>query len=377
MKSTPLVSVIVPIYNVEKYLKRCVDSILSQTFTDYELILVDDGSPDDCGTICDEYKQIDERVRVIHKENGGLSSARNAGLDISIGKYIWFCDSDDYVDKNLLDIMVPLAESGVDMPVFQLSKEDDEKGVYYRSCLECKDYSLSGVNRKYFVINELLAGNITWTTCNRFFNKAILEHSRMRFVDNKVIFAEDLYFTLCYCGHIDRAKVIDEYPYYYWQRSDSIMGQQTFSGNLERFSKLAEAVFDHWTQFPECDELIEAFPLIYYCILYPEIQRIMNHNSFTPQEMRQYILEKIENKEFYQQNISQTIKYFDILNHEKWDKEYHRRKYELDYWNNDNYFLYCVRCLGYNSAVACRNFVLKCWNFLRYRVGLLMRKENI
>ncbi|HFU5892253.1 TPA: glycosyltransferase family 2 protein, partial [Enterococcus faecium] len=89
------ISIIVPIYNVEQYLRKCVDSILAQTFTDFEVILVDDGSPDNSGAICDEYAKLDSRVRVIHKENGGLSDARNAGIEIAKGKYLGFVDSDD------------------------------------------------------------------------------------------------------------------------------------------------------------------------------------------------------------------------------------------------------------------------------------------
>ncbi|MDT6814838.1 glycosyltransferase, partial [Enterococcus faecium] len=94
------ISIIVPVYKVEKYLRKCVDSILAQTFTDFEVILVDDGSPDNSGKICDEYAEKDNRVRVIHKENGGLSSARNAGIDVARGKYLGFVDSDDYIDED-------------------------------------------------------------------------------------------------------------------------------------------------------------------------------------------------------------------------------------------------------------------------------------
>ncbi len=93
----PEISIIVPVYKVEQYLPRCIDSILAQTFTDFELILVDDGSPDNCGKICDEYAEKDARIRVIHQANAGVSAARNAGLNIAIGTYIMFCDSDDYV----------------------------------------------------------------------------------------------------------------------------------------------------------------------------------------------------------------------------------------------------------------------------------------
>lgn len=97
----PEISIIVPVYKVEEYLPRCIDSILAQSFTDFELILVDDGSPDNCGTICDEYANKDKRIIVIHKENGGLSDARNAGLDIAKGKYIGFVDSDDWIESNM------------------------------------------------------------------------------------------------------------------------------------------------------------------------------------------------------------------------------------------------------------------------------------
>ena len=98
----PLFSVIVPVYKVEKYLNQCVDSILAQTFRNFELILVDDGSPDDCGAICDEYARKDSRVKVIHKGNGGIVSARQAGYRISKGKYICNVDSDDYIAPELL-----------------------------------------------------------------------------------------------------------------------------------------------------------------------------------------------------------------------------------------------------------------------------------
>lgn len=105
MKDEPLISVIVPIYNVEKYLNRCIDSIIAQTYENIEIILVDDGSPDNCGAICDEYAAKDSRIKVIHKKNGGLSEARNAGIDIAKGEFISFIDSDDFVSKYYIEIL--------------------------------------------------------------------------------------------------------------------------------------------------------------------------------------------------------------------------------------------------------------------------------
>ena len=107
----PIVSVIVPVYKVEKYIHRCMDSILGQTYDNIEIILVDDGSPDNCPQICDQYAKADERVKVIHKANGGLSDARNEGLKHISGKYVFFVDSDDFIDRNAIKYMVDLAEN--------------------------------------------------------------------------------------------------------------------------------------------------------------------------------------------------------------------------------------------------------------------------
>ena len=100
-----LVSIIVPVYNVEKYLERCIDSLVNQTLKDIEIILVDDGSTDDSGNICDKYAKKDKRIKVIHKENGGLSDARNIGLSIANGRYLQFVDSDDFIHKQMIEIL--------------------------------------------------------------------------------------------------------------------------------------------------------------------------------------------------------------------------------------------------------------------------------
>ena len=103
MISGPLISVVVPIYNVEQYLERCIDSILHQTYEHLEIILVDDGSPDNSGAICDSYLSLDQRIKVIHKRNGGLSDARNAGLEMASGEFIAFIDSDDTIMPEMIE----------------------------------------------------------------------------------------------------------------------------------------------------------------------------------------------------------------------------------------------------------------------------------
>lgn len=120
MKDNPNISVIVPVYNTEKYLKECIDSILTQTFTDFELLLIDDGSTDNSGTICDDYAAKDSRVRVFHKPNGGVSSARNLGLDNVRGKWVVFVDADDIIPYNSLkERYVAVSKDSVDLAIFQ------------------------------------------------------------------------------------------------------------------------------------------------------------------------------------------------------------------------------------------------------------------
>ena len=109
MLESPLISVIVPVYKVEEYLARCVDSILGQTYRNLEILLVDDGSPDRCGEICEEYAARDTRIRVIHKENGGLSSARNAAIDVAQGEYLGFVDSDDWIEPETYEALLEMA----------------------------------------------------------------------------------------------------------------------------------------------------------------------------------------------------------------------------------------------------------------------------
>lgn len=161
----PKISIIVPVYNVEKYLKRCVDSILNQTFKDFELILVDDGSTDTSGEICDEYSGIDNRVVVVHKKNGGLSNARNNGIDMASGEYLGFIDSDDYIEKDMYEVLYnDITKNNADIAICGMydvyggvpieNKNTIDKCVLdnitaFKLTLESKILSVSAVNKLY------------------------------------------------------------------------------------------------------------------------------------------------------------------------------------------------------------------------------------
>lgn len=211
----PKISVIVPVYKVEPYLRRCIDSILGQTFRDFELILVDDGSPDGCPAICDEYAERDIRIHVIHKENGGLSSARNAGMAVAVGEYLMFCDSDDYVSPYWCLRMVecverePLAFYTCDV----LKVSSDEKVVF----VDNGDIHLNEMG--YFDIYKL---GLSAYVVNKIYVSDVVKSKGLLFDENSS-FAEDVAFNVKYCECCERCYYIDEALYAYVQAEGSIM----------------------------------------------------------------------------------------------------------------------------------------------------------
>ena len=273
-----LVSIIVPIYNVERYLSDCIDSALNQTYRDLELILVDDGSPDGCGAICDAYAKKDSRIRVIHKPNGGLSDARNAGLNIASGKYVYFLDSDDTIAPNLLETVVPYMEQGADLVTFGLHSFYDDGTVLPPLKRECGTYLLkTPEERLAFFHKTLLQTKIGWEACLRIFSREKIEQYGLRFADNRKIFAEDLYFSLCYCAHAGHIVSLEDCFYHYRLRSDSIMGIQNTRNNLPRIRLLADSVLEHYRQHEDCTLFAENFPRLWYQIFMNQfIYQILN-----------------------------------------------------------------------------------------------------
>lgn len=214
---TDLISVIVPVFKVENYLNRCVDSILNQTYTNFELILVDDGSPDRCGQICDDYANKDSRVKVIHKENGGLSDARNAGIDIAVGEYYTFVDSDDWAHTDYLSILYYLLkDTSADISVCSYIRTDNEK-------VKCdlnntQIYELTNLEALEFLCNSFYRQMVTaW---GKLYHKSLF--SDIRFPVGKI--HEDEFITYKLLYKAKKIALTTKQLLYYWQRPDSIMG---------------------------------------------------------------------------------------------------------------------------------------------------------
>lgn len=213
-----LISVIVPVYNVEKYLKRCVDSIIWQSYSNLEIILVNDGSPDRCGEICNEYAKKDDRVRVIHKKNGGLSDARNAGVEIARGNYLAFIDSDDWVNEKYFEKLYQLI-SNTNSDIVSCNFLETDGKVKTTIPQEVEIYTFTN----YEALEQLT---------NKFYSQLVVSWGKIyksnlfndiKFPVGKIHEDEFVIHHLLYSA--DKVVLTTEQLYYYYQRNDSITGE--------------------------------------------------------------------------------------------------------------------------------------------------------
>lgn len=255
------VSVVVPIYKVEQYLRKCVDSIINQTYKNLEIILVDDGSPDDCGKICEEYASKDTRIKVLHKINGGLSDARNFGLDVATGEYICFIDSDDFVNEYYVEKMLESAlKNNSDICACNFEYIDESGKTWIRKEKEENVYSSSEAIKDIFTLEQ----NTEVMVWNKLYKRSL-------FVDNNIKYPvgrihEDNFTTYKLYDKANRVSLINDKLYYYLQRGNSIMS--TF--NQKRFDILIaiEEIKEYFkdrngfTSSIQCNELLIYLSLI-------------------------------------------------------------------------------------------------------------------
>lgn len=211
----PTISIIVPVYNVEKYLQKCVDSILAQTFKDFEVLLIDDGSKDGSGMLCDEIATTDSRIKVIHKENGGLSSARNCGIDNATGKYIAFCDSDDYIDPDMYEFLLNnLEKEDADVSMCELYHCYSGKETYKHPA---DFYEVADAVRAIYIVMESRITSVT--AINKLYKRELFEDG-LRYVEG--ITAEDGRIIVDLLAKCKKVVISNAQKYYYFHRAGSI-----------------------------------------------------------------------------------------------------------------------------------------------------------
>lgn len=219
-QTDPLISIIIPVYRAELFLEKCVESLLAQTYQHIEIILVEDGSPDNCGELCDAFATKDSRIRVIHQANAGPSTARNRGIAAATGEFICFVDADDYADKGYISYFTDALGEEVDM-VFQGMNSIHEGGVSPKIPQE-KLYKPTELSEAIADINHYGMFGFVW---NKLFRKSVITSHRLQFRQD-ISLSEDRIFALEYLLHARHMQVVAKAAYYYKPNENGLTAQQ-------------------------------------------------------------------------------------------------------------------------------------------------------
>lgn len=297
----PKISIIIPIFNVEKYIHRCIDSIINQTLHDIEIILVDDKSPDKCPQICDEYAQKDKRVKVIHKnKNEGLGFARNSGMAVAKGKFIAFVDSDDYIDPTMYQNLYELAEQGsfdvvysefntTQYPGFTIINKDEQEYLN-RNEIDSLMVDIIGAEPSYPSDVKFQV-----SSCKAIYLSNIIKKYKISFYSERELISEDLVFNIDFLSKANKAKYTPQKWYYYCLNKNSL--SHTYKKNIwekylyiYHFLKKKEYLFINKSEF----NLRLQRTLIFYSRGALTKEMLLNINKKERSENINKILENIE-----------------------------------------------------------------------------------
>lgn len=274
---TALISVIVPVYNVEAYLERCICSIISQSYKMLEIILVDDGSTDNSGKICDAYKEKDERIKVIHKSNAGPSVARNYGLQIASGNYIGFIDSDDYIAADMYEELYKCMKPGIDIVCCgSLSVEKHKKRIAF------KTKGVTVFNREEALF-ELLKGElISFSACDKLFRKELIKGTRFP----KARLCEDLPFTYQMIKGSNKVVNIGAVKYFYCYRENSRSKAAFTIKRMDYINFTRDIYKDINRNFPQLSRIAEYRYFLNIIQIIFQIESLPNHDIYTAELLR-------------------------------------------------------------------------------------------
>lgn len=245
------VSIIIPVYKVEKYLPECLNSVIGQTYSDLQIILIDDGSPDNCGAICDDYAAKDDRITVIHSENGGLSAARNRGLALCEGEYVFFVDSDDYLEPNAIEVLYQTTKAdNLDILLYDAISFDEtstevpesEINKYIRK----NDYSVVRTGAQMF-LDMLDNDEYRSPVQYYFYNREFLTNHQLTFHEG--ILHEDEEFNFFALLYAKRVKHVPDVLYHHRFRADSIMGAKSTQRNIDSCFEIIRQFMAHSDEF--------------------------------------------------------------------------------------------------------------------------------
>lgn len=304
MDSKGMISVVIPLYNIEAYIGKCIESVLAQTCENMEILLIDDGSDDQSGAVCDAYARKDTRIRVLHQKHGGVGAARNAGIAEAVGEYIYFLDGDDFIAPSLLQMAkdaierensdvccfgyVRVSESGEELYTRQF---DD--GIYEIAAEEDKFEFMA---RKYFYYR---CGSEVW---NRLYRRKIIQKKSLRFEDQKLVQGEDMLFNFHYLLYTDRVVVLPDAPYFYRERANSLL-QELKQAQLKRYHKLMLYAWDY-VQISRNKKMADYFFVLYGIFLLDGWRRVFERRG--AEGIREE-MEAVENAVFAQKQMQDIL----------------------------------------------------------------------
>ncbi len=299
--TSPFISIIMPVYKSEKYLKKSIETVLSQSFIDFELLLVDDCSPDNSGAICDEYASKDNRIKVLHlMENGGAGNARNEAMKIIQGKYLCFLDADDYFDSNMLEVLVnSVSENAAKVVVFGLVEEYlNSKGKVANT--KKVTYENKILKDKLSVRNEVLPLELVdlyGYPCNKMYEVEFLKSTGAVFP--KMKFNEDIIFNIAVFMDIDSCNILDFAPYHYIKHAESTTGSfipTYFDDIMIKIDKLYNQ-FKYWDMLN--DNNLNIIALRYVRCIFSALERNLDKRSkMNSQQQKDFLAKEFKSERF-------------------------------------------------------------------------------
>lgn len=300
--NNPFLSIVMPVYRVEKVLEAAVEDVLNQTFADFELILVDDCSPDRSGEICDQLAQRDNRIKVIHlPQNSGLGNARNNGIRLSTGKYILFLDSDDRFDSNMLEkIASTTIESSADVVMFGLLEEHyDINGNLRNTVLVCPERkSLKNTNEVREYVIEMEKTNIYGYATNKLYRLDLIKNNNIHFT--KIKFNEDIIFNIDIFYHVQKCEILDFAPYHYIKRVNSSITSRfipTYYDDIMLKIKRLYEQFESWDMLT--DDILTVIAQRYVRYVFSALERNNDSRAEMKSKQRKDFLLKIYESDLY------------------------------------------------------------------------------
>ncbi len=286
----PLISVIVPVYKAEAYLEKCIKSIINQTYRNLEIILVDDGSPDKCGEICDEFAERDSRIRVIHKENGGQSSARNAALDIMTGDYVGFVDSDDWIEPNMYEHLYELIlKNNAQIAACGLQCDYSNGKIVYFNDQYPAHKNIENFSKIDALCELTIARKITNSPCDKLFSRYIFENIRMR---EGTVYEDFEIMPSC----VEKAEIIvyDPMPLYHYIMTQDSTTRGTISSRRFFEAEISRNIIEYYKL---------NYPSLYNHVLARHIEICLNiiYESSNLEEFkknREELIKEIREKRF-------------------------------------------------------------------------------